>query len=35
MASESPSPGNTSEMSPPYSAPHYLLFLPLVVRNAP
>jgi len=35
MASESPSPGNTSEMSPLYNPPHYLLFLPLVVRNAP
>jgi titin len=35
MASESPSPGNTSEMSPLYNPPHYLVFLPLVLRNAP
>jgi CSLREA domain-containing protein len=35
MASESPSPGNTSEMSPRYTAPHFQLFLPLVLRNAP
>jgi hypothetical protein len=35
MASESPSPGNTSEMSPLYSPPLYRIFLPLVLRNAP
>jgi len=35
MASEAPSPGSTSEMSPRYSAPHFQLFLPLVLRNAP
>jgi hypothetical protein len=35
MASESPSPGNTSEMSPRDSAPHFQVFLPLVLHNAP
>ncbi len=35
MASESPSPGDTSEMSPLYTAPHFQLFLPLVLRHFP
>jgi len=35
IASEVPSPGNTSEMSPHYTAPLYQVFLPLVLRNDP
>jgi parallel beta-helix repeat protein len=35
MASQVPSPGNTSEMSPLYNPPHFQLFLPLVLRNSP